>query len=239
MSNESAKAVPSTPKRSSRPAPPDTWRRARFFNDYDEHHNDEPVQDIATRHGIGRRTAFNWLAERRIYSSPVAVHRMRRVKAEDKGHKLGRLFKIPQDTLDKMCKAATNPVRWKPLSMQRLYWEIPTTVRTLQWNLKKRKKGAGIEEEERENPENQAEEHEQVQDWAVHMYSWVNYYKKGPFNFYSEDDPKNNLLPTPKLPGKPRKKKNETWEQYGERVTNWEASRPPEVELQTTGAHMA
>ena len=37
---------------------------------------------------------------------------------------------------------------------------------------------------------------------------------------------------------KPRKKKNETWEQYSQRVANWEASRPPEVELRITGAHM-
>ncbi|KAF2184646.1 hypothetical protein K469DRAFT_459622, partial [Zopfia rhizophila CBS 207.26] len=72
----------------------------------------------------------------------------------------------------------------------------------------------------------------------LHMYAWVNYYKKGPLNFYSEDDPLNKLLSTPKPPGKPRKKKNESWEQYGKRLTNWEASRPPEVELQITGAHI-
>ncbi|KAF2188512.1 hypothetical protein K469DRAFT_565954, partial [Zopfia rhizophila CBS 207.26] len=66
----------------------------------------------------------------------------------------------------------------------------------------------------------------------------VNYYEKGTLNFYSEDDPQNNLLPTPKPPGKPRKKKNETWEQYSQRIADWEASRPPEVELRITGAHM-
>ncbi|KAF2193705.1 hypothetical protein K469DRAFT_691227 [Zopfia rhizophila CBS 207.26] len=219
MSNESAEAAPSTPNRPSCPAPPDTWRRARFFKDYDDH-NDEPMSPIAQRNGISGRTGRRWMTERRQYGSPIAVHRMRKLKAKEQGHKLGPPFQIPQETLDKMCSAATNPVRWKPLII----------VRTLQTNLKRRKNKAGMywdqvyftdeahynvtgyyqaprvlrEQGSRKNPENIAEEHDQVAEWALHI----------------EDDPLNKLLSTPKPPGKPRKKKNESWEQYGKRLTD-------------------
>ncbi|KAF2176246.1 hypothetical protein K469DRAFT_646028 [Zopfia rhizophila CBS 207.26] len=86
------------------------------------------------------------------------------------------------------------------------------------------------EQGERKNPENQAEEHEQLSEWALHI--------KALSTSTAKMTPQNNLLPTPKPPGKPRKKKNETWEQYSQRIADWEASRPPEVELRITGAHM-
>ncbi|KAF2184612.1 hypothetical protein K469DRAFT_482446, partial [Zopfia rhizophila CBS 207.26] len=75
-------------------------------------------------------------------------------------------------------------------------------------------------------------------NWAIHMYSYVNYYEKGPLLFYSEDDADNNLLPTPKPPGRPRKKKNESPEAFTQRLINWEANKPPEVEQEIKGAHM-
>ncbi|KAF2174692.1 hypothetical protein K469DRAFT_686002 [Zopfia rhizophila CBS 207.26] len=237
------------------------------------------METIATRNGISERTGRNWMAERRQYGSPIAVHRMRKLKAEDRGHKLGRPLKIPQKTLDEMCKS-TNPMRWKPLKIQRRYWEISTSVRTLQRSLKRRKKRAGMYVASRRKHIKKANKAERViygennwekplfgywdqvyftdeahynvtgyyqvprvlreegEQWALHMHSWVNYYEKGPLDFYSEEDPENNLLPTPKAPGKPRKKKKESNEAYAYRLIKWENNQPPEVELQITGAHM-
>ncbi|KAF2177350.1 hypothetical protein K469DRAFT_374658 [Zopfia rhizophila CBS 207.26] len=110
MSNESAEATPSTPNRPSYPAPPDTWRRARFFKDYNNHNN-KPMSPITQQNSILGRTGRRWMAERHQYSSPIAIHHMRKLKAKEQGHKLRPPFQIPQETLDKMCSAATNPVQ--------------------------------------------------------------------------------------------------------------------------------
>ncbi|KAF2185924.1 hypothetical protein K469DRAFT_575047, partial [Zopfia rhizophila CBS 207.26] len=72
----------------------------------------------------------------------------------------------------------------------------------------------------------------------IHMYSYVNYYEKGPLKFYSEVDRDNNLLPTPKPPSKPRRRKNELDKSLRQRVLNWEANKPPEVKQEIKGAHM-
>ncbi|KAF2189034.1 hypothetical protein K469DRAFT_702738 [Zopfia rhizophila CBS 207.26] len=176
-----------------------------------------------------------------------------------------------------------------------MYWHVPGNVRTLQRNLKTRKKRAGMyvasrrkiirkknkalhvnfgwdnkdkplfgyfdrvyytdeahynvtgfkqaprvlrEEGTREEPQNIAQQHDQEPEWAIHMYSYANYYEKGPLNFYSENDKDNDLLPTPKAPSKPRRRKNESDESLQQRVLNWEANKPPEVELEIKGAHI-
>lgn len=286
---------PRTPERPTNNYPPLTVRRANYFYDVDNRRDGETLDAIALRHGIGRNTGINWRRERKEFGTPVAVHRMRKIKAVEKGQKLGRPFSIPQKTLDDMCTPAKNPERWKPLVLQRRYWEISVKLRSLQHSLKTRKKKAGMyvasrrkllqkdnkikrvsygyehrkwriskgwdrvyftdeahynvtghyqdprvlrEQGTREDPENIAQEHELEKNWALHMYSYVNYYEKGPLNFYSEEDDDNNPLPTPKPPGKPRKKKGETDSQLLQRIINWEASKPPEVETEILGAHM-
>lgn len=74
---------------------------------------------------------------------PTALYRVRKQKAESDGTKLGRPFRITQKTLGEMCKGK-NPVRWKPLAIQRRYWEISNSVRPLKENLRTRKKRASM-----------------------------------------------------------------------------------------------
>ncbi|KAF2825117.1 hypothetical protein CC86DRAFT_370899 [Ophiobolus disseminans] len=46
------------------------------------------------------------------------------------------------------------------------------------------------------------------------------------------------MLKPPKQPPKPRRSKYETDDQYHERVKEWEATRPPPLEVQGSGHHM-
>ncbi|KAF2832615.1 hypothetical protein CC86DRAFT_91984 [Ophiobolus disseminans] len=46
------------------------------------------------------------------------------------------------------------------------------------------------------------------------------------------------MLEAPKPPPKPRKSKYKTPEKYYERVKEWEATRPPPLEVQGSGHHM-
>ncbi|ORY08058.1 phosphoribosylformylglycinamidine cyclo-ligase-like protein [Clohesyomyces aquaticus] len=74
---------------------------------------------------------------------------------------------------------------------------------------------------------------------AVHVYSYVNYYYKGPLEFYSDQDKDNNLPAPPTYPKKPSyQRKNESLESFYNRQKEWEANRPPEVIQEIQGAHM-
>jgi hypothetical protein len=55
------------------------------------------------------------------------------------------------------------------------------------------------------------------------MYLYINYYVKGPLEFYNDEE---DMLPTPKPLRKPWKWMTETLEQYHKRVQEWEASKP-------------
>lgn len=70
---------------------------------------------------------------------------------------------------------------------------------------------------------------------TVHMYSYMNWYYKGPISFYNDEE---EMLKPPKPPRKPRKSKYETQEQYDKRVKQWEATRPPPLEVVGSGHHM-
>ena len=75
------------------------------------------MKNIASRCGISTRPGYNIRKEIREMGKPTALYRVRKQKAESKGTKLGRPFRITQETLDEMCKGK-NPVRWKPLAIQ-------------------------------------------------------------------------------------------------------------------------
>ena len=90
----------------------------------------------------------------------------------------------------------------------------------------------------RQDPENTVEINPQSSKWALHLYAWVNWYRKGPLCFYADDEDDNNLIPTPKPPNKPRRRKDETDESLSHRVRMWEANRPPEVTLEIQGSHL-
>jgi hypothetical protein len=70
---------------------------------------------------------------------------------------------------------------------------------------------------------------------TLHMYTYVNYYVKGPLRFYNDEE---DMLPTPKPPPKPRRSKYESDAQFQARIQEWEAKKPPEVTQESKGAHM-
>ncbi|KAF2189323.1 hypothetical protein K469DRAFT_701957, partial [Zopfia rhizophila CBS 207.26] len=124
---------------------------------------------------------------------------------------------------------------------------VPGNVRTLQRNLKIRKKRAGMYVTSRrkiiqkknkalrvnfrwDNKDkplfgyfNRVYYTDEAYYNAIHMYSYANYYEKGSLNFYSENDKDNDLLPTPKAPSKPRRRKNESTGNMAwvEKLKNW------------------
>jgi hypothetical protein len=70
---------------------------------------------------------------------------------------------------------------------------------------------------------------------TLHMYAAINWYFKSELNFYNDEK---DMLKPPKPPPKPRKSKYESPEQYHERVKQWEATKPPPLEVKGSGHHM-
>jgi hypothetical protein len=70
---------------------------------------------IADDHHITTPTGCKWRQERRKFGTPIASHRIRKVKTKARGHKLGRKFQIPQEILDEMLDPEKNPERREPL----------------------------------------------------------------------------------------------------------------------------
>jgi hypothetical protein len=70
---------------------------------------------------------------------------------------------------------------------------------------------------------------------TLYMYASINRYFKSPLDFYNDE--KHMLKPPKPLP-KPRKSKYETIQQHHERVKEWEATKPPPLEVQGNGHHM-
>lgn len=69
-----------------------------------------------------------------------------------------------------------------------------------------------------------------------HIAASVSWHHKSPLQFYNdENDPPEIKIPKPK---KPRKSKYETDEQYNQRVKEWEASLPHDVEVKPKGNAM-
>jgi hypothetical protein len=67
------------------------------------------------------------------------------------------------------------------------------------------------------------------------MYTYINYYEKGPLEFYND---KKDMLPKPKKPQRPQRSKYENDEQWNERLKEWEANLPPDVEQEPKGNHI-
>jgi len=69
----------------------------------------------------------------------------------------------------------------------------------------------------------------------LHCAAWVSWHEKAPkLIFYNEDEPKVDLKQI--YPFKPRKGKHESKESHQQRVTEWEANKPPGCEIQKKGA---
>ncbi|KAF2027155.1 hypothetical protein EK21DRAFT_72610, partial [Setomelanomma holmii] len=69
----------------------------------------------------------------------------------------------------------------------------------------------------------------------LHMYASINWYFKSPLGFYNDEK---HMLKPPKPPSKLRKSKYEILEQHLIRVKEWEATKPPPLEVQGSGHHM-
>ncbi|KAF1978128.1 hypothetical protein BU23DRAFT_550225 [Bimuria novae-zelandiae CBS 107.79] len=70
---------------------------------------------------------------------------------------------------------------------------------------------------------------------TVHMASYVNWYYKGPLEFYNDE---REMLPVPKPPRKPRRSMWDTDKTWAERLREWEAHCPPELDAEPQGNHM-
>lgn len=70
-----------------------------------------------------------------------------------------------------------------------------------------------------------------------HVAGWVNWYAKcDKLEFYNDEE---DTVEQPPMPPKPRRRpKNETEEQYNQRLLEWEALKPHEVEKKVSGNHM-
>jgi hypothetical protein len=91
------------------------------------------------------------------------------------------------------------------------------------------------EEGTHEETENVVEEEDIKRDHSIHVYTYVNYYEKGPLEFYNNE---RDMIPKPKRPPKPRRSKFDDDLQFEERVKEWEASLPLGVNQVAQGAHM-
>ncbi|ORY08059.1 hypothetical protein BCR34DRAFT_570179 [Clohesyomyces aquaticus] len=138
MSNER----PSTPERPLLSKIPNTWRRARFFAECDIKRDGDTMGQICERSGISRRTGERWRQERRLIGTPIAIHRVRKLKSERKGTQLRRPFTVPEDTLRDIVSPEKNPHQWAPLVIQARKFKLPIKKRTLQFNLKTQLKRA-------------------------------------------------------------------------------------------------
>lgn len=114
---------------------PDTEERAHYFWDVDNR-GKTPLKDIAERHGICPRTGRRWLKERSYFGDD---RRIRKRKAKEKGHKLGRPSTVPIEELKSLLNDQTNPVRGAPLNIQAAVNGITLAPRSLQYNLSARK----------------------------------------------------------------------------------------------------
>jgi hypothetical protein len=123
---------PTTPDRPLQHREADTVKKSRFFEAFDSRsHSKESLQTLATKHGITKRTACNWLQERRIQGSP-AYRRSRKLS-----QRLGRKPKLTNDQIQRLL-SPSNPTRNQPYEHQIQHFNLPCKTRALQRALQKR-----------------------------------------------------------------------------------------------------
>jgi len=98
----------------------------------------DSITKIDAEFNISSATGRRWRAEQTKYGTPIAQRRTRRFKAEQKGHKLGRPFRVNNSILHKMADPLQNDHCYKPLSQQAEAYNLPLAERSLQYNLKTR-----------------------------------------------------------------------------------------------------
>ncbi|KAF2825118.1 hypothetical protein CC86DRAFT_407352 [Ophiobolus disseminans] len=111
---------------------PDTEEQSHYFWHYDHRRHDETLQEVADAHGISERTGLRWRQEREQFSNG---RRTRKQKAQQKGHKLGRPYRVSQEQLQSLLTGKENPVRDAPIPVQKRVNNVPLCPRALRYNL--------------------------------------------------------------------------------------------------------
>ncbi|KAF1944320.1 hypothetical protein EJ02DRAFT_510236 [Clathrospora elynae] len=114
---------------------PDTEERAHYFWHVENRHDGERLADIAANHGIDPTTGLKWRKEKDHFGDR---RRVRKRKAEENDHKLGRPFRVPLHQLEALLDNESNPVRQAPYEVQSARNNIPLAARSLQYNVAKR-----------------------------------------------------------------------------------------------------
>ena len=83
-------------------------------------------------------------------------------------------------------------------------------------------------------PEN-LQEMPDFQGSKLHIAAEISWYKIGPLQFYNDENDSPDVEVQAPKKRKPRKRKNETPEQFNQRVAEWEAEQPHEVEIKPKG----
>ncbi|KAF2820780.1 hypothetical protein CC86DRAFT_111884 [Ophiobolus disseminans] len=104
---DDANGRPCTPVQDEILTVPDTEERAHYFWHYDHRRNDETLQEIADAHGISRRMGQRWREEREQFDNGRCT---RKQKAEEKGTKLGRPWRVPAERIKALLNGRENSV---------------------------------------------------------------------------------------------------------------------------------
>ena len=90
----------------------------------------------------------------------------------------------------------------------------------------------------REEPEN-TQEMPPKTGTKIHIALWVNWERKAEhLEFYNDEYDAETEIIRPRRPGKPRRRKNESDSALQDRVREWEANLPSELEITPKGNHM-
>lgn len=88
--------------------------------------------DIAANHERDPTTGLRWRKERALFGD---ARRVRKRKAVEKEHKLGRPFRVPLAQLEALLDDHNNPVCEAPYAIQAAQNNIPLAPRYLQYNV--------------------------------------------------------------------------------------------------------
>ena len=128
--NKTSVAV--TPNKPHKCQEADTVKKTRFFEAYDpQTRGEESLQSLASKHGITKRTACNWLQQRRIPGSPAYR------RGRNTSQRLGRKPQLTDDQLQRLL-SPLNPARNQYYKHQIQHFKLPCKTRTLQRALEKR-----------------------------------------------------------------------------------------------------
>lgn len=126
---------PSTPEQREIIPEYDTGHRSADIWHVKHNPEKKKFNQLAAEHGIDKATRHRWGKERELYGTPVAMRKVRKFKAKEKDHKLGRSFRVPLEKINSLLSDAINIVREEPYDVQARMNDIPLAPRSLQYNV--------------------------------------------------------------------------------------------------------